>query len=319
MAYKAMRREPFCPQCDTVLAKSEISGYYNVIIQDDPSARCRRCGAVVAWKDAEQWFFRITSYRDRLIAGLNTVDYPEGTKEQQRHWLENLVDWCVSRQRKWGCPIPLEGETDTLDTFVDSSFYYVRYCDPTNTEQLCAPEKYRQVDLCVGGPEHACAHLIYARFIHYFLYDIGAVPMEEPFKRVVHQGMITSEGHKMSKSLGNVVNPDVYDPDELRMQLMFIGPYTEGGAWNDAAIVGVRRFLQRMNAWLSTEGYDHVPINELRRKLDLRIRSLRFNTAVSDWMGFYNEHKGKRLQREYIDELRAMLTCFAPNQTKKKP
>ncbi len=303
LVYKAERPEPYCPACETVLAKSEVS-YADT---------CLRCYTPVTSKSTPQWFFRITDYKDRLITGLNTVDYPESTKAQQRHWLENLTDWCVSRQRKWGCPIPIEGETDTLDTFVDSSFYFVRYCDPTNMEQLCAPEKYIPVDLCVGGPEHACAHLIYARFIHYFLFDIGAVPMEEPFRKVVHQGMITNEGAKMSKSTGNVVNPDFFDPDELRMCLMFIGPYSEGGDWNEGGIKGVSKFLRKIRSWLGSVGSDDVDIDSLREILDRRVRSMQFNTAVSDWMKFYNSNKANRPNLESSKAIRDMLNCFAPN------
>jgi leucyl-tRNA synthetase len=303
LAYRAVREEPYCPSCDTVLAKAQVR-----------DKRCERCGSELDKRSMPQWFFRVTAYKDRLIAGLETLDYPDSTKAQQRHWLENLTDWCVSRQRKWGCPIPVEGETDTLDTFVDSSFYYVRYCDPTNKEQLCAPDKYKQVDLCVGGSEHACAHLIYARFIHMFLHDIGAVPTDEPFKKVVHQGMITYRGAKMSKSTGNVVNPDDFDPDELRMHLMFIGPYTEGGDWSDGAIKGVSRFLAKMDAWISDIGTDDVDTGKLLRQIDGRIRSLRFNTAVSDLMKFYNTNKGKKPSSACVHDLIAIMSCFAPER-----
>jgi leucyl-tRNA synthetase len=113
----------------------------------------------------------------------------------QLNWLENQHDWCVSRQRKWGCPIPIEGETDTMDTFVDSSFYFIIY-------QILKGIKPKPIDLYVGGSEHACMHLIYARFITMFLYDIGFIDFEEPFKKVVHQGMILKDGQKMSKSKG---------------------------------------------------------------------------------------------------------------------
>jgi len=302
LAYKAEREEPYCSSCGTVLAKAQVK-----------DKRCERCGSELEQRLMPQWFFRITAYKDRLIAGLDTVDYPDSTKAQQRHWLESLTDWCVSRQRKWGCPIPIEGESDTLDTFVDSSFYYVRYCDPTNTEALCGLDKYQQVDLCVGGPEHACAHLIYARFIHYFLYDIGVVPAEEPFKRVVHQGMITRNGSKMSKSTGNVISPDDFAPDDLRMHLMFIGPYTEGGDWRDGSIKGVSKFLRKMRTWLSENGGDAVDVNTLRGSMDKRVRSLQFNTAVSDWMKFYNANKHLRPSAEASLAIGEMLECFAPS------
>lgn len=312
LAYKEVRKEPYCPSCDTVLAKSEISGYSNVILEDDPSACCKRCRSSLTWVEKPQWFLRITDYKQRLIDGLANIDYPESTKAQQRHWLDNLTDWCVSRQRKWGCPIPVEGETDTLDTFVDSSFYYVRYCDPNNEEQLCAPEKYKQVDICVGGAEHACAHLIYARFVHMFLYDIGAVPVEEPFKRVVHNGVITKGGHKMSKSIGNVVDPDDYDPRALRMYLMFIGPYTEGGDWNDRAIGGVEKFLRRFSTWMEKEGDDTVDIDAFEAQLDRDTAAMKFNKIVSGFMIFMNENKNRSLTLGQRKRLEKLLDIYAP-------
>lgn len=312
LAYKTERKEPYCPSCETVLAKSEIKGYSNIVLEDDPSARCKRCNSTPRWTSTSQWFLKITDYKQRLIDGLDHIDYPESTKAQQRHWLENLTDWCVSRQRRWGCPIPVEGETDTLDTFVDSSFYYVRYCDPTNEQQLCAPEKYKQVDICIGGAEHACAHLIYARFVHMFLYDIGAVPVLEPFKKVTHQGMITKDGHKMSKSVGNVVDPDKYDPRALRMYLMFIGPYTEGGDWNDRAIGGVEKFLRRFETWMSKHGDDAIDIDKFEAQLDRDTEAMKFNKVVSGFMILLNENKHKSLNKEQRARLSALLNNYAP-------
>jgi len=314
IAYKAERSEPYCPSCKTVLAKSEIKGYSNIILEDDPSARCKRCNTKPEWTSTSQWFFRITDYKQRLIDGLDHIDYPESTKVQQRHWLENLTDWCVSRQRKWGCPIPVEGETDTLDTFVDSSFYYVRYCDPTNEEQLCAPEKYQQVDLCVGGAEHACAHLIYARFVHMFLYDIGVVPYPEPFKKVLHNGMITKDGYKMSKSIGNVVDPDDYDPRALRMYLMFIGPYTESADWNDRGVVGVTRFLNRFEEWMGKSGGDRIDkeIDAFEAQLNKDTAAFKFNKVVSGFMTFLNAHKNKSLVPSQRARLTRLLNIYAP-------
>jgi leucyl-tRNA synthetase len=303
LAYKAERPEPYCPSCKTVLAKAQVT-----------LDKCERCKTPVEQRATPQWFLRITDYKQRLIDGLNKIDYPESTKAQQRHWLDSLTDWCVSRQRKWGCPIPVEGETDTLDTFVDSSFYYVRYCDPTNEEQLCAPEKYQQVDLCVGGAEHACAHLIYARFVHMFLYDIGAVPVEEPFKKVLHQGMITKDGHKMSKSTGNVVDPDNYSTRALRMYLMFIGPYTEGGDWNDRGVVGVTRFLNRFEEWMSKGGGDRIDkeIDAFEAQLNKDTAAFKFNKVVSGFMTFLNQHKGKSLVPSQRARLNRLLNIYAP-------
>ena len=206
LAYKAFREQDYCPSCETVLAKEQV-------IQKLSNCICERCRTITTKKSLNQWFFKITDYKQRLIDDLAKVDYPDKTKKQQIHWLENLTDWCVSRQRKWGCPIPIEGETDTLDTFVDSSFYTIEY------------DKTSPVDVYVGGNEHACMHLIYARFITKFLFDIGYIDFDEPFQKVIHQGMILKDGEKMSKSRGNVVNPNEYEPQELRMYLMFINHY----------------------------------------------------------------------------------------------
>ena len=139
LAYKKVAPVNYCPSCQTVLANEQVI--------DD---KCERCDATVEIKELNQWFFKITDYKDRLFKNLDTLDYPEKTKKQQRHWLGKLQDWCVSRQRLWGCPIPLEGETDTLDTFVDSSFYYLRYCTDSETEFLPMSD-YRPVDLYVGA------------------------------------------------------------------------------------------------------------------------------------------------------------------------
>jgi leucyl-tRNA synthetase len=277
----------------------------------------KRSGAKVEQKELEQWFFKITDYKDRLIKNLDWIDYPKSTIAQQRHWLENLNDWCVSRQRKWGCPIPVEGETDTLDTFVCSSFYYLRYLDPHNEEELFDPKKYKQVDLYVGGNEHACMHLIYARFIHMFLYDIGVVPTEEPFKKLIHQGMITMDGEKMSKSKGNVVNPNNYDQDELRLYLMFIGHYFDGGDWDDSKIKGITRFINRLIRWLenSTEDGTELYLGDFTKKIDGFTESFKFNKVLSTFMEFYNKNKNTTINHETAEKLCKIFNCFAPNFT----
>lgn len=304
LAYKKDGDVNHCPSCETVLANEQVK-----------EGKCERCSSQVEIKQMNQWYFKITEYKDRLIKNLDWIDYPEKTIKQQRHWLENLHDWCVSRQRNWGCPIPIEGETDTLDTFVDSSFYYLRYLDPKNEDELFAKEKYKQVDLYVGGNEHACMHLIFARFINMFLYDLGVVQEEEPFKRVIHQGMITNEGEKMSKSKGNVINPDNYDSDELRMYLMFIGHYFDGGDWNDKNISGIKRFLGRFDRWISEandEGAD-IDLGGFKAIIDGYVESFKFNKVVSSFMEFYNKHKNTRINTEVASELTKMIQVFAPN------
>lgn len=302
LAYKANGIVNYCPSCATVLANEQVK-----------ENKCDRCSSIVEEKEMNQWYFKITAYKERLIAGLNKIDYPAGTIAQQRTWLNNLKDWCVSRQRKWGCPIPVEGETDTLDTFVDSSFYYLRYLTDSESEFLpCGA--YHPVDLYVGGAEHACMHLIYARFIHYFLFDIGVVPQEEPFNKVIHQGMITRNGAKMGKSAGNALNPDDYDPDELRLFLMFLGPYTDGGDWNDRGIVGIKRFLSRMKIWLGAaeESGEEVDFAGLKETVKKYLYSWKTNKVISTFMEFYNFNKNKTLSKTSATEIERLLKIFAP-------
>ncbi len=303
LAYKKKAPVNYCPSCETVLANEQVK-----------EGKCDRCKSHVEAKELEQWFFKITDYKDRLIKNLDWIDYPEKTKKQQRHWLENLNDWCVSRQRNWGCPIPVEGETDTLDTFVDSSFYYLRYLTDSE-EEFLPKEKYKQVDLYVGGNEHACMHLIYARFINMFLYDQGYVECEEPFKKLIHQGMITKDGTKMSKSTGNVVNPDDYNSDELRMYLMFIGHYFDGGDWSDEKIIGIRRSLGKWRRWIDgvSDGVSDGEVDELEKKIDGFVESFKFNKVISTMSEFYNKNKNLQLRRSTAARLEEMITCFAPN------
>jgi len=312
LAYKAVGAVNYCPSCETVLANEQVKG-----------GICDRCDTDIVSKELSQWYFRITAYKDRLIKGLAQLDYPESTIKQQRQWLENLHDWCVSRQRKWGCPIPVDRESDTLDTFVDSSFYYLRYL--TNSDDQFLPkELYRPIDLYVGGAEHACMHLIYARFIHYFLHDIGIVPQEEPFNKVIHQGMITKDHAKMAKSKGNTVNPDDFDPDALRLALMFIGPYAEGGDWNDRSIVGTERFIGRFRQFLnnatgSGESIDLIKFEDDITKFTMEFK---FNRVVSTFMEFLKYNKHKVISCGTRDRLLGLFTNFAPGfklETNEKP
>jgi leucyl-tRNA synthetase len=303
LAYKSHGNVNWCPDCKTVIANEQVT-----------NSCCERCGCDVEERIMDQWYFKITDYKERLIKNLDWIDYPKSTIKQQRKWLENLHDWCVSRQRKWGTPIPVEGETDTLDTFVDSSFYYLRYLTDS-TDYLIPKEDYQQVDLYIGGAEHACMHLIYARFIHMFLYDIGIVPEEEPFKKVIHQGMITYNDEKMSKSKGNVIDPTKYNSAVIRLYLMFIGPYDKGGDWNDSSIRGIEKFISRMNRWISIDGNDTLCFEKLEEKIDSNIDRMKLNLIVSDLMKFYNENKNKKLDETSRNRLINIIEIFAPNFT----
>ena len=302
IAYKKYHPVNFCPSCKTVIANEQVK-----------DGKCERCSSIVEIKELNQWFFKITDYKERLIKNLDWLDYPEKTKKQQRHWLENLNDWCVSRQRKWGCPIPIDGEEDTLDTFVDSSFYYLRYL--TDSQEEFLPKKdYKQVDLYVGGNEHACMHLIYARFVNMFLFDLGIVSEEEPFKKLIHQGMIKKDGVKMSKNLGNVVNPDDYDADELRFYLMFIGHYFEGGDWNDKNIIGIKKFFARFEKFTTEHGNDEIDLTQFENQINGYVEAFKFNKVVSSFMEFYNKNKDKKFTEDINVKLRIILSCFAPDK-----
>lgn len=292
LAYKKQGIVNYCKSCETVLANEQVI-----------SNNCERCNSVIEKKELNQWYFKITDYKKRLIEGLNDLDYPGSTINAQKKWLENQHDWCVSRQRDWGCRIPVKGETDTLDTFVDSSFYYIIYC-------LVKGIKPKQVDLYVGGAEHACMHLIYARFINMFLYDIGVVDFEEPFKKVIHQGMILNNGEKMSKSKGNIVNPDDYNPKILRFYMMFIGHYFDGGSWSDENIKGIERFFKRFDLWTSKEGKDVIDLNKFKDDIFNYTDAFKFNKVVSSFMILFNKNKNKQLTREQNYELRNLLKIY---------
>jgi len=295
LAYKKDSEVDYCNSCETTLAREQVK-----------NNKCERCENEISKKTLNQWYFKTTAYKQRLIDNLNKIDYPESTKKQQREWLENLHDWCVSRQRNWGCPIPLENETDTLDTFVDSSFYFIIYC-------LIKGIKPKQVDLYVGGNEHACMHLIYARFITMFLFDIGEIDFDEPFKKVIHQGMILNNGEKMSKSKGNIVNLDNYDSDEIRFYLMFIGHYFDGGSWSDENIIGVQRFVKKMVNWLNKTGNETMDFINFKKQIFDYTESFKFNKVVSSFMILLNQNKNKSLSDDCKNELISLLEIYMPN------
>jgi leucyl-tRNA synthetase len=270
--------------------------------------KCDRCSSIVEKKTLNQWYFKITDYKERLIAGLDNIDFPESTKKSQRNWLENQHDWCVSRQRSWGCPIPIDGETDTMDTFVDSSIYTIIYC-------IMKGIKPKPVDLYVGGSEHACMHLIYIRFITMFLYDIGFIDFEEPITKLVHQGMILNQGEKMSKSKGNVVSLDGYDSGQIRMFLMFIGHYFDGGSWSDENFKGITKFDNRIRKWFNNSSNDgeHIDLEMFKKTTFNYFELFKFNKVISEWMIFYNKNKNKTLNINTYNELKKLYSLINPS------
>lgn len=293
-----------------------------------------------------------------------------------------LRDWIVSRQRYWGCPIPMincascgsvpvpeaqlpvmlpdiddfmprddgksplakasewmhvacpvcgapaERETDTLDTFVDSSWYFLRYTDPQNTTRFADADTlagWMPVSFYSGGSEHTTMHLLYARFFHKALFDLGIVPHAEPFTRRLNRGLILgTDGNKMSKSKGNVIDPDKeverLGADTVRSYLAFIGPYNEPGnyPWDPNGIVGVRRFIER--AATLTEYITEKTPESVRRTLHQSIKKvtddtarLKFNTALAQLMVLMSSIIKEGISKEDAKIVAILMTPFAPH------
>ncbi|MCE2899936.1 MAG: leucine--tRNA ligase [Gemmatimonas sp.] len=290
-----------------------------------------------------------------------------------------LHDWCISRQRYWGPPIPIiycddcgavpvpesqlpvvlpnipdfkpddsgisplarheewyrvlcptcgksaRRETDVSDTFLDSAWYFLRYPSATRDDvpfDAVRTTTWLPVNSYIGGNEHAVLHLLYSRFITMVLKDGGHIDFEEPFTRFRAHGMIIREGAKMSKSKGNVINPDQYmeewGADAFRMYLMFLGPYEEGGDFRDQGISGVRRFLDRLWASVRDATSDGAPEPDVVRKLHRTIRkvgedtaNLGYNTAIAAMMEYINVvRRGERVPHR--DEVRPLVQLVAP-------
>ncbi|MFZ9782114.1 MAG: class I tRNA ligase family protein, partial [Bacilli bacterium] len=224
-------------------------------------------------------------------------------------------------------------ETNTMPQWAGSCWYYIRYLDPKNPNAI-ADEKllkhWLPVDLYVGGAEHAVLHLLYARFYHKFLYDLGVVHTEEPFKKLFHQGMILGEnGEKMSKSRGNVVNPDEiieqYGADTLRMYEMFMGPLEASLPWSNQGLEGSRRFLDRVyrlfteqeyrQKWVKTsDGQLDFSYHTLVKKVTTDFEQLQLNTAISQMMIFINDvYKATTIPVPFLKGFVQMLNCVAPH------
>ncbi len=223
-------------------------------------------------------------------------------------------------------------ETNTMPQWAGSCWYYLRYIDPHNDKELASKkllDHWLPVDLYVGGQEHATLHLLYARFWHKFLYDMGVVSVKEPFKKLFHQGMILgSNGEKMSKSRGNVVNPDdvvkEYGADALRLYEMFMGPLEASLPWNDKGLEGSKRFIDRIYRIIDTDemknkfkdtndGEIDYVYNFTVKKVTEDFENLQFNTAISQMMIFINEvYKAKEIYRPYFEGFIKMFDCICP-------
>jgi len=227
------------------------------------------------------------------------------------------------------CKGQAKRETDVSDTFLDSSWYYFRYPsakfkDYAFDKQLT--KKWLPVDMYIGGQEHAVLHLMYSRFITMALHDLGYIDFEEPFKKFRAHGLITKGGMKMSKSKGNIVNPDdyykKYGADTLRMYLMFIGPFFEGGDWQDRGIVGIKRFLDKLwelgkKVKKGTQNQKlNILVNKTIKKVTEDLENLRYNTAISALMILVNKiAKEKNISIFHYSTLLTLLAPFAPHIT----
>ncbi|PIR55398.1 leucine--tRNA ligase [Candidatus Peregrinibacteria bacterium CG10_big_fil_rev_8_21_14_0_10_36_19] len=217
-------------------------------------------------------------------------------------------------------------EVDTMDTFVCSSWYYLRYpsvgMDGVPFDKALT-NKWLPVDMYIGGPEHACMHLLYSRFINMVLHDLGYINFKEPFKKLVHQGMVTKDGAKMSKSKGNVVGPDEfvekYGSDVFRMYLMFMGPFTDGGDWNDKGITGTARFVERFWNLMNEESVVldakalEKNLHKLIKKVTQDIEKMHFNTVVAAMMEFVNFANKNGIDRESKKILAKLIAPIAPH------
>ncbi|MGK8481422.1 leucine--tRNA ligase [Staphylococcus epidermidis] len=283
---------------------------------------------IIHWEDGSM----TTVPEDELPLLLPETDEikPSGTGESP---LANIDAFVNVIDEKTG----LKGrrETNTMPQWAGSCWYYLRYIDPHNEKMIADPEKLKHwlpVDLYIGGVEHAVLHLLYARFWHKVLYDLGVVPTKEPFQKLYNQGMILGEGNeKMSKSKGNVINPDdivaSHGADTLRLYEMFMGPLDATIAWSEKGLDGSRRFLDRVWRLIITDensinkkivdsnnhSLDKV-YNQTVKKVTEDFDTLSFNTAISQLMVFINEcYKTNEVYKPYIEGFVKMLSPIAPH------
>lgn len=279
-----------------------------------PLVNCEKCGLVaIPEKDLPLKLPKVKNYK------------PTDTGESP---LSSLPKWVNVKCPE--CKGPAKRETDTMPNWAGSSWYYLRYIDPKNNKKLADLKKLKYwlpVDWYNGGMEHVTLHLLYSRFWHKFLYDLGVVPIDEPYKKRTAHGMILGEnGEKMSKSRGNVVNPDsiisTYGADTLRVYEMFMGPFDQDVAWNTNSIMGARRFIEKV--WrigdkvssknnvkdLATENVVHNTV----KKVTEDIEEMSFNTAISSMMILANQfEKVESVGKKDYEMLLKLLAPFAPH------
>ena len=277
-----------------------------------PMVWCEACG----WQPLPE---------DQLPLLLPEVESYEPTDDGESP-ISKMTDWVNTT-----CPCcggPGRRETDTMPQWAGSSWYFLRYMDPHNGKALASKEAldyWSPVDWYNGGMEHTTLHLLYSRFWHKFLYDIGVVPTKEPYQKRTSHGMILGEGgEKMSKSRGNVINPDDiirdYGADTLRMYIMFIGDFEKAASWSDNAVKGCKRFLDRV--WNLSEScggsLDYTPANESSihkaiKKVADDIEAMKFNTAIAAMMALVNDFYANGCSKGDMKTLLLLLNPFAPH------
>ena len=277
-----------------------------------PMVHCEKCG----WQPIPESELPL-----RLPEITDFEPGPDGESPLARHaeWIKTTCPCCGG---------PATRETDTMPQWAGSSWYFLRYMDPHNDKALASPEALKYwspVDWYNGGMEHTTLHLLYSRFWHKFLYDIGVVPTKEPYAKRTSHGMILGEGgEKMSKSRGNVVNPNdivaQYGADTMRLHIMFIGDFEKAVTWSNEAVKGSKRFLDRCwNLMELAQDSDEISgknasiIHKTIKKVTTDIDDLKMNTAIAALMAMVNEFYASGLTRGDLQQLMLMLSPFAPH------
>jgi len=278
-----------------------------------PMVYCEHCG----WQPLPESELPLTLPE---VSDYLPNDEGESPLSKATDWVNTTCPKCGGKARR---------ETDVMPNWAGSSWYFLRYCDPHNTEAFASKEAldyWMNVDWYNGGMEHTTLHLLYSRFWHKFMYDLGLVPTKEPYKRRTSHGMIlASNGEKMSKSRGNVINPDdiveAYGADTFRLYEMFIGPFDQVAMWSDESLMGVYRFVGKVyNLFKKVYKDETASAEDLRAmhkcilEVGERIDQMRFNTAVSSLMTYVNYLSGKdKIAPELYSTLIRLMSPFTPH------
>lgn len=363
IAYQSKGIVNYDPVEKTVLANEQV----------DNNSRAWRSNAIVEKKEMTQWYIKISKYAEEMLDDIDSSGMPDKVKNMQKNWIKNIRDWCVSRQRFWGTPIPVvhcdscgavpvpeselpvqfpqpsgewtdypkqieqwkhsvtcpicgkpaQRETDTMDTFVDSAWYFFRYTDPANNSQPFDKQKCQEwmpMAYYIGGIEHATAHLVYARFFTRFIRDIKMFDGNEPFEQQISQGMIIGKTYKhpetnqymtesqaaevkntkvtwekMSKSKFNGISPEFaiakYGVDVVRTYIAFKSPIEKDIQWDESDIQGVCRFIDRIKSFEYTgdtkRDYDvQKKMVDFWKKYSYNMDKQKMNSAIASIMAF---------------------------------